>query len=162
MRSIGLICLACLIIAPRTATAQSATAPPPANDEYRITAFPTHPLFGPLTGYGYLGYIDAVDKDVMTYDLGWRVIYKPEQARWLEVWSGIIFAWNDVANRANTHEVRAFAGIKLYVPNAARVDLYNLTRSEWRRLTTDDTGVTDKRERLGSRFGFEAPLSARP
>jgi hypothetical protein len=151
-----------VILVPRAATAQSTAPPPPVNDEYRITAYPTHPLFGPFTGFGYLGYVDAVDKDVTTYDLGWRVIYKAERARWLEVWSGVIFTWNDVANGSNTHEVRPFVGLKLYVPNGAHVNLYNLTRYEWRRVATDDTGTTDDRERLRSRFGVETPLSARP
>src|SRR5262245_14213566 len=143
--------------------AQETTSPAPSvNDEYRITAFPTHPLFGPFTGFGYLGYVEAVDKEVTTYYVGWPgVIFKPEQAKWLEGWGGFRYLWNDVATGSNTHEFRPFVGVKLYVPNHAHVNLYNFTRFEWRHITTDDTDTTEHRQRLRSRFGVEAPLSAR-
>src|SRR5262249_11745701 len=138
-----LLLCACLLI-PRAAMAQ-ATAPPepPINDEYRITAFPTHPLFGDFVGFGYLGYVDAVDKNTKTYYLGWPgVIYKPRQAGWIEGWAGFIYVWNDIENASNTHELRPFVGVKLYVPNSAHVNVYNLTRYEWRNVTTDETGTT--------------------
>jgi hypothetical protein len=122
---------------------------PPVNDEYRLTAFPTHPLFGSFTGFGKLGYINNVDKQVTTYSLGWPgVIYKSERARWVEGWGGFIYEWNDVTDKSNTHEIRPFVGLKLYVPNSAHMNLFDFTRVEWRHITTDDTGATDKHLRI--------------
>jgi len=153
---------ACLMLVPATAPAQTATAPaPPVNNEYRLTAFPTHPLPGPFTGFGYLGYVNNTGKEVTTYYLGWPgVVYKP--VKWLEGWGGLIYVWNDVTNGSNTHELRPFVGAKIYIPNSVHMNLFSFTRVEWRNVTTDDTGEKNDRVRIRSRFGFEAPLSSRP
>ncbi len=149
------------LVAGAAAAQTPAPADSPVNNEYRVTAFPTHPLFGDFTGFAYLGYVNNTGKEVTTYYLGWPgVIYKP--VKWFEGWGGIIYVWNDAANASNSHEIRPFLGGKLYIPNHAHMNLYNLTRVEWRHITTDDTGTTDKKIRVRSRFGFEAPLSSRP
>ena len=161
-RTVRTILAAWIVMGPGHAWAQSPSTPEQSvNDEYRITAFPTHPLLGPVTGFGYLGYVNNTGKDVTTYYLGWPgAIYKP--VKWLEAWTGLIYVWNDVTNGSDTRELRPFVGGKVYLPNRVHMNIYNLTRVEWRRITTKDTGELDKRVRVRSRFGFEAPLSERP
>ena len=149
---------ACLLTAAATAGAQ--TTPPqesPINDEYRITAFPTHPLVGPLTGFGYLGYINAAGKDTTTYYVGWPgVVNKP--AKWLEAWGGLLYYRNDVANGSDTREFRPFLGGKVYIPNRAHVNLYNFTRVEDR---SDPLSYSDNVFRMNLKIGITRGLLER-
>jgi hypothetical protein len=153
--------LSVLLLACAAAAQTPAPTDAPVNNEYRVTAFPTHPLFGDFTGFGYLGYVNNTGKGLTTYYVGWPgVVYKP--LKWLEGWGGLVYTWNDPETGSNTHEFRPYLGTKVYVPNQVHMNLYNFTRVEWRKITTDDTGARDDKVRVRSRFGFEAPLGSRP
>jgi hypothetical protein len=142
---------------PRTVSAQDTVSP---NNEYRIAVSMVHPIAGPISGSGDVQFRDQLDKEVRTYRLAWPgAIYKP--ARWIQVWGGLITFWSDNQTSPNSWELRPYTGLKLSVPNQAQVDLYNLTRLEWRHVNETDGGSLQHYQRLRNRVGAEFPLSTR-
>jgi hypothetical protein len=100
----------------------------PAN-ELRFTLSPHHPVKGNLTGFGELGYYYNPDKDYSEYYLGWPgLVYKVKPC--LQLWAGLHNTYTDNKHKADLLEPRPFAGVKLFVPNRAKINLYNLTRYE--------------------------------
>jgi hypothetical protein len=129
-------------------------------NEYRLTFFPYHRISDQLTGSGYLGYVWNPEKDYRTYYLGWPVVsYAP--ASWLQLWGGLVGLYTDNESSSDKLELRPFAGPKLFLPNAAKWNIYNFTRYEYRAIEDRDTQDWSRSYRLRSRFGVEFPLASR-
>ena len=159
--------LNCLIAAFACALALGIVCTPPAqaqNDEpigneYRLTLFPYHRITDELTGFGYLGYVNNPEKEYQTYYLGWGASYSLNHS--VQLWGGLIGMYTANQNSAEKLELRPFAGVKLFVSNDLKWNLYNFTRYEYRAIEDRDTHEWSDIHRLRSRFGVEAPLTAR-
>lgn len=127
------------------------------NNEYRFTAFPYYSIGTNTAGFGYLGYVNNPDKDFQTFYLGKGVNHLVTPA--VQLWGGLISTYTDSEDDANQLELRPFAGVKLFVPNEIKWNIYNFTRYEYRALEDLDTHDWDGYSRLRSRFGVELPLA---
>ena len=105
-------------------------------------------------------YETPADKDSKTLRVRVpNLVYKARP--WLDGVGGVLAIWTrEDPSSGDSNELRPFVGAKVYLPNAAHVHLYNLTRFEWRRIDKRDDGIEWK-ERLRTRFGAEFPLSER-
>ena len=131
----------------------------PAN-EFRLTLSPYHPIKGNLSGFTQLGYYYNPDKDYSRYYLGWpRIVYAVKP--WLQLWGGLMNMYTDNLGKTNQLELRPFAGVKLFILNQAKINLYNFTRYEYRMTDDLDSGDWTYVNRIRSRFGAEVPLTSR-
>jgi hypothetical protein len=152
---VAILCLLALVVVPRPAAAQDDIG-----NEYRMTVFPSARISESVTGFAYLGYVWNPDKGYKTYYLGWpAATYAP--SKWVQIWGGLVGLYTNNETASDKLELRPFTGVKLFVPNSAKWNVYNFTRYEYRatqdRSTKDWTGV----HRLRSRFGLEVPLASR-
>lgn len=132
---------------------------PPAN-EFRFTLSPYHPVKGNLSGFSRLGYYYNPDEGYSEYYLGWPgLVY--EVKPWLQLWAGMHNTYKNNKNGADLLEPRPFAGVKLFVPNRAKINLYNFTRYEYRMTVNLDSGDWTYVNRIRSRFGIEVPFAPR-
>ena len=128
------------------------------SDVYQLNLNPNHPIADRLDMFGNFGYYE--NSNYSQYRFGWPgLIYHVEP--WLQLWGGLDAYYTDNDHAADQLELRPFAGVKFFVPNKAKIILFNYTRYEHRNfenLTTHDwTGY----ERIRSRFGAEVPLTSR-
>jgi len=133
----------------------------PISNEYRITIFPNYPVKENLSGFGYLGYVNNPDKDYQLYYLGfpgWNWIVKP---RVLQIWGGLFGIFTDNKDKADKFELRPFAGVKVFVPNDFKWNIYNFSRYEYRATKDLDTHDWTYVNRVRTRFGVEFPLTSR-
>ena len=128
-------------------------------NEYRITLFPSHKVTETIGGFGYLGYVWNPEKNYQTYYLGWPcATYTPNS--WLQVWGGFIGVFTDNESKANQLELRPFTGVKLFLPNQLKWNIYNFTRYEYRALQDRSTYDWNNYGRIRIRFGVEIPFSS--
>ena len=127
--------------------------------EYRLTLFPYHRVSDQLTGFGYLGYVNNPDKEYQTYYLGYGGTYAITKS--FQFSAGLISTYTDNALSADKFELRPFAGIKLFLPNEMKWNIYNYTRYEYRNIEDLSTHDWNTIHRLRSRFGVEIPLTSR-
>jgi len=150
-----LLLLACLVVAKPL----RADGGDPDN-EVRLTLSPNHPIRGDLSGFANLGYYYNPDKGYSKYYLGWPgLIYAVMP--WLQLWGGLDNFYTDNRDTADVLELRPFAGVKVFVPNRAKINLYNLTRYEYRMSENVDSGDWTYVNRIRSRFGVEIPFTSR-
>jgi len=129
------------------------------NDEYQLNLNPHYALTDQLDVFGNFAYYDN-PHDYSKYRFGWPgLIYGP--ATWVQLWGGLDSYYTDNVGSANTLELRPFAGVKLFVPNQAKIFLYNFTRYEYRAIEDLDTHDWNNYSRIRSRFGVEVPLTTR-
>ena len=131
----------------------------PIGKEYRFTIFPYHRITDELTGFGYLGYVGNPEKDYKTGYLGYGANYSLNRS--VQFWGGLIGTYTDNQNSADKLELRPFAGVKLFVLNDIKWNIYNFTRYEYRAIQDRDTHDWNGVNRLRSRFGVEVPLASR-
>ncbi len=126
-------------------------------NEYRITLFPSHKITDKIGGFGYLGYVFNPEKNYQSYYLGWPcATYTPNS--WLQFWGGLIGVYTDNESKADQLELRPFGGVKLFLPNAWKWNIYNWTRYEYRALQNRTTHEWNNYSRIRLRFGVEIPL----
>ncbi len=130
------------------------------SNEYRVTLFPFHPIKDKLTGFGYLGYVKNPDADLQSYYLGWPGLNYSLRS-WLQIWGGLIGIYTDNESAPNKLELRPFTGVKLFLPNEAKINVYNFTRFEFRDTKDLEAHSWSAVWRTRSRFGVEAPLAPR-
>ena len=125
-------------------------------NEYRATLVTSKPVSDKVILFTYLGYVSAPDKSVSTlYYSPPGIIYKPKP--WMELWAGMFGLYNNNKNANNSWELRPLGGVKLYVPNNKKMNLYNFTRYEYRFINQNN--YTQSIPRIRNRVGIEAPLS---
>lgn len=129
-------------------------------NEYRITLFPSHKITETVGGFGYLGYVWNPEKNYQTYYLGWPcATYTPNT--WLQIWGGLIGVLTDNKNKSDQLELRPFTGVKFFLPNQLKWNIYNFTRYEYRALQDLTTHNWNNYSRIRVRFGVEIPFSYR-
>jgi len=128
-------------------------------NEYRLTLFPYHRITDQATGFGYLGYVNNPEKDYQTAYLGWGMSYSFNSS--VQLWGGLIGTYTDNETSADKLELRPFGGVKLFLPNEIKWNIYNFTRYEYRDIQDLDTHNWTGIHRLRSRFGVEFPLTSR-
>ena len=126
-------------------------------DDGRIGAIFAHPIAGDLSGAPYVWFDDQTG-GVKTYRVSFPdVDYRAR--RWLHGVGGFLVNWTDGEASGNSRELRPYVGVKVFVPNTARVHLYDLTRFEWRRITNTASDIITRETRFRTRPGVEFPLS---
>ena len=79
----------------------------------------------------------------------------------LQFSGGLLTRYTDNEQSADKLELRPFAGVKVFVPNMIKWNLYNYTRYEFRDTENLATHDWTSYSRLRSRFGVELPLTSR-
>src|SRR5579863_1111040 len=99
------------------------------SDENRLTLSVNHPISGDLSGFGELGFRWNPDEDYQAYTIVYPgLTYKA--AKWLQFSAGLRTLFTDNDDKANSLELRPFAGIKLFLPNNIKWTIFNYTRYE--------------------------------
>ena len=140
--------------------ADAATAQQKINDEYRLTVVPTFPINKKIFVTTYLGYVNNTGTDISSFYVGAPgiVTYKVNNA--VEVMGGAFLIMNNVKTGNDSKEFRPFAGLKLKVPNAGNLHIFNWTRYEFRSFTyADDKSLNNTKKRIRNRMAIEFTLS---
>lgn len=155
--ALSLALAACGLIAAAPAFAQEDDVA----NEYRLTLFPNYPLGDRLTGFGYLGYVTNPDRDYKLYYLGWPGFAWTAKPRVLQIWAGLFGIYTDNGAKSDKLELRPFVGLKAFLPNDAKINLYNFSRYEYRATKDLDTHDWKYVNRFRTRIGAEIPLVSR-
>jgi len=131
----------------------------PIGNEYRLTLFPYYSIATNTAGFGYLGYLNNPDKDFQTYYLGKGLNHFLTPA--VQLWGGLISTYTDDELKADQLELQPFGGVKLFLPNKIKWNIYNFTRYEYRALQNLETYDWNNHSRIRTRFGVELPLASR-
>jgi hypothetical protein len=130
------------------------------SDEYRLTVSPQHPISGDLTGFGELGLRWNPDNN---YD-AFTILYPGltyTAAKWVQFSGGLRTLYTHDEFTDSKLELRPFGGVKLFLPNGLKWNLFNYTRFEYRDMENLDTHAWTSYSRLRSLFGAEIPLTSR-
>lgn len=129
------------------------------NNEYQLNVNAHAGITDRFSTFGNFGYADN-PSDYSKYRFGWPgLIYRANA--WLQLSGGLDAYYTDNYQSADTLELRPFAGVKLFVPNQAKIFLYNHTCYEYRDIENLDTHDWSGYSRIRSRFGVEFPLTSR-
>ena len=130
------------------------------SNEYRTDVDLQHPIMGNLTGDLDLGYRWNPDLEYQTYTILWPgLTYKA--TAWAQVSSGLRTFYKDSENSPDTLELRPYAGVKLFLPNDLKWNIYNNTRYEFRDTLNLTTHNWSGHSVVRSQFGVEVPLTSR-
>jgi hypothetical protein len=129
------------------------------NDEYQLNFNLNAPITEDLSGSGNFGYYWKPDT-YNRYRFGWPTITYSATS-WLQLLGGLDAYYSDYYHAPDTLELRPFGGVKLFVPNEAKLQIYNLTRYEYRDTYNFSIDKWKDYSRIRSRFGIEAPLTSR-
>jgi hypothetical protein len=128
-------------------------------NEFRFTLNPSHPIKGNLSGFGNFGYYYNLDKEYSKYHVGWPgLIYAVKP--WVQLWGGLDNTYTNYIHKSGLLELRPFAGVKFFVPNRAKINVYNLTRYEYRMTEDLESGDWTYVSRIRSSFGVEIPFTS--
>jgi hypothetical protein len=129
-------------------------------DQYRLTLELNASITTNFAGSGTLGFFANPDKENQTYRLEWpNITYLP--THWLHVSGGLLTQYTDNHNSPNELELRPFLGAKLFVPNKAKLTIFNYTRYEYRNTENLDTHEWDRIGRIRSLCEIDVPLCSR-
>jgi hypothetical protein len=129
------------------------------NNEYQFNVNAHARITDQFSTFGNFGYFSEPN-DYSKYRFGWPALNYQANA-WLQLSGGLDAYYTDNDQSADTLELRPFAGLKLFVPNRAKISLYNYTRYEYRDFENLDTHDWSGYSRIRSRFGVEFPLTSR-
>src|SRR5262249_28304493 len=79
---------------------------------------------------------------------------------WLQFGGGLLTQYTDNHDSPNQLELRPVLGVKFFVPNKAKLNLFNLTRYEYRNIENLTTHDWDQTSRIRSLFEVDVPLSS--
>jgi len=130
----------------------------PRSGEYRVTVFPFHRITDELTGFGYLGYVANPDKDYTTDYLGWGASYTSSPT--VQWWAGLVGTYTNNLTSSDKLELRPFVGLKNFVQNKAKWNIYNYARWEYRTIQDRTSGDWARYSRFRDRIGVEFPLAS--
>jgi hypothetical protein len=127
-------------------------------NQYGARLFLHHNIKSSLTGFGYLEYARNPEGAYRSYRLGWpgiNYLAKP----WLQIWTGLISVYTVNQYKADQLELRPYVGLKTFLPNKRKLNLYNFTRFESRSIQDRNSRNWNNSQRIRSRFGAEIPLA---
>jgi Protein of unknown function (DUF2490) len=130
-------------------------------NEFRFDVTIVHPIYKKLTGFSSAGIILNSDKKLNVYYIGFPgLTYSP--LKWLQLWGGLKDFYTNNWSGENTNELRPYGGIRLLIPNTAKVHLYNFMLFEYRYIKKTESKSTQEYGRIRNRFGMEVPLNKKP
>jgi hypothetical protein len=90
---------------------------------------------------------------------GWpRLNYSPYD--WLQIWGGLTTYFTENVHSSDKLELRPLTGIKLFIPNSVKWNIYSFTRYEHPAIQDlSRSGWTDT-HRLRNRFDVEFPFAS--
>ncbi len=130
------------------------------SNEYRLRVSPNHKIHGSWDAYSHLEYRHNPEEDYEVFEAGWPgVAYSVNP--WLQLTTGLLTRYTDDQHNSNKLELRPSTGVKLFLPNRAKLNLYNFTQYEFRDTLDLDSDDWTPVHRVRSRFGVEFPLTSR-
>jgi hypothetical protein len=130
------------------------------NDEFRLTLVPTFPLNKNIFLTTYLGFVNNTGTHISSFYVGAPGIVTYKINNSVEVMAGAFLIMNNVKTGNDSKEFRPFAGLKLKVPNAGNLHIFNWTRYEHRSFRyADDHSLNNTKNRIRNRMAIEFPLS---
>ena len=129
-------------------------------NQYELEFAPYHRITDKLIGNARLELDYNPEAGYTAYKVDWPGLTYVVSER-LQLWAGLLSTYTDTQEGANTLQLRPWAGVKLFVPNRAKLHLYNYTRFEYPVTENLDTYQWTDNPRLRSRFGVEVPLCSR-
>jgi len=126
-------------------------------NEYRLTTVTSMPLSEKYILFSYLGYVVSPSSRVKSlYFSPPGLIIRPKP--WIELWGAVFGIYNENEEVYDTLEVRPLVGVKLYVPNTLKMNMFSWTRFEYRRFSTNGSRSNNSVPRLRNRLGIEFPM----
>jgi len=130
------------------------------SDENQLTLSLHHPISGDFSGFAELGFRWNPDEDYHDYTILYPGLTYTA-AKWLQFSAGLRTLFTDNENSANEFELRPFGGVKFFLPNKLKWNIFNYTRYEYRDTQNRDTDEWTGYSRIRSEFGVEIPLTSR-
>jgi hypothetical protein len=87
----------------------------------------------------------------------YRPLAKKDSGTWLELWAGTLFAPTNNYDTSNSFEVRPVVGVRTFVPNKTKLNIFNFGRYEYRAFRQDNHWTSQPRFR--DRVAVEIPLA---
>ena len=130
--------------------------------EYRPSVIFGMPVNEKLILFQYNVVIYSPEKKLTTLGVtGPGFTYRPKATKtsggWLELWAGTLFAPSDNYHTSNSFEVRPVGGIRVFVPNTGKLNVFNFGRYEYRLFFQDHK--TTSQPRFRDRVAVEIPLA---
>ena len=130
--------------------------------EYRPSLVFAMPINEKWIAWQYALGVYAPEKKLTTIgSAGPGIIYRPKAKKgdggWLELWAGTLFAFTDNYHTTNSLELRPVGGVKVFVPNKKKLNIYNFGRYEYRIFFQDNN--SNDQPRFRDRTGIEIPLA---
>jgi hypothetical protein len=151
---------AVLLLAACTILQTARAADPEITDQYRLTLELNARITTNFAGSGTLGFFANPDQENQTYRVEWpNITYLTTD--WLHLSGGLLTQFTDNHDSPNQLELRPFLGAKFFVPNKAKLSIFNYTRFEYRNIENLTTHDWEHTSRLRSLFEVDVPLSSR-
>src|SRR5687767_215210 len=130
--------------------------------EYRPALVLAMPINEKWIAWQYALAVYSPEKKLTTIGLaGPGIIYRPKakpgSPGWMELWAGTLFAWTDNYHKSNSFELRPVVGVKVFVPNKKKLNIYNFGRYEYRKFFEGNN--SNEQPRFRDRTGIEIPLA---
>jgi Protein of unknown function (DUF2490) len=131
-------------------------------NEYRPSLVFAMPINDKWIAWQYNVLVYAPEKKLTTLGITgpgitYRVNAKKGDPGWLELWAGTLFASTDNYHDTNSFEVRPVVGVRVFVPNKKKVNIFNFARYEYRLFFQDHH--TTSQPRFRNRVALEIPLA---
>jgi hypothetical protein len=128
-------------------------------DEYVTTADFYHPIQGPLSGYGKLGYTKNPLGDYASYYVEWPGITYTCRP-WVQFWFATRYTYTNNEIAQDREELRPFTGVKFILRTKRKINLFNYTRYEYHAVYSHETRDWTSFSRVRNRVGAEIPLAS--
>jgi len=131
-------------------------------NEYRPSLVFAMPINEKWIAWQYNVVVYAPEKKLTTVGVTlpgvtFRPYAKNGKGTWLELWAGTLFAPSDNYHTSNSLEIRPVVGIRTFVPNETKINIFNFGRYEYRAFHQDNHWTSQPRFR--DRVAVEIPLA---
>ena len=131
-------------------------------NEYRPSLVFAMPINEKWIAWQYNVLVYAPEKKLTTLGMtGPGITYRPYAKKgkpsWLELWAGILFTTTDNYHTTNSREIRPVVGVRTFLPNTGKVNIFNFGRYEYRLFFQDHH--TTSQPRFRDRGAIEIPLA---
>jgi len=148
-----LLAIALLMMATMCAVAQE---DPLVTNEYRFTQLVTRPINDKVVLFTYSGYTRSPEKAFHSvYASPPNLVFIPKP--WVEIYAALIVVYTDNKTGGDSWEFRPITGVRFYLPNTKKLNIFSWTRYENRLILQNHNMISIPR--LRNRFGIEAPLA---
>ena len=114
-------------------------------NEYRPSLVFAMPINEKWITWQYNVLVYAPEKKLTTLGVtGPGITYRPKAKKgdggWLELWAGTLFAKTDNYHTSNSFEIRPVVGIRTFLPNTGKMNIFNFGRYEYRLFSRTTIG----------------------